>query len=138
MTKIIVWGPTDFADLPLSKPPHQLKNGAYSMADHDHPMFPEKMKERNFVKQALEDFAIKHSKYYVPNDNWLPSDFEIISTSQKGVNESAIEWAIINWVPIQEYYDMYELLENVKEYDYKIMIDRELVLVVDKTGKRID
>lgn len=82
--RILVYGGRDFGKLPKTSPPHMLSPGIYSFGDRKHPDWPKKWAESVFVKQTLEELAIKHSKHYVPNDNWLPSDIEIISGGATG------------------------------------------------------
>ena len=53
--------------------------------------------ERMHVLSVLEQFAIDNSECYNPNDNWLPSDIEIISGMAKGVDTVAVDWAVVNW-----------------------------------------
>lgn len=66
-------------------------------------------KERNHILSVLGQFAIDNSTCYVPNDNWLPSDFVIIAGGAKGVDTVAIDWAVVNWCLFKEYLPQWNL-----------------------------
>jgi len=59
---------------------------------------------RNYVLSVLEQFAIDNSVFYNPEDNWLPSDIEIISGMARGVDTYAADWAVVNWCKLHAFY----------------------------------
>lgn len=65
--------------------------------------YRKRMDERYFILSTLESLAIEYSKYYNPDDNWLPSDIEIISGRATGADSVAADWAIVNWCKLHEY-----------------------------------
>lgn len=80
--RILVCGGRSFANLPKTKPPHILKNGAGCAVDWDHPDFPAKKAEHDIVISKLYELAEKYSRCKADADeygNWLPTDIEIVS-----------------------------------------------------------
>lgn len=63
----------------------------------------ERIQERNFLMSTLDLFAAEHSEHYVPEDNWLPADIEIISGCATGADSVAIDWAVVNWCQLHEF-----------------------------------
>jgi hypothetical protein len=84
----LVCGGRDFGDLRIGR------------AD---PRWNDRVAERNFVVGTLESIAHERSGFYIPHDNWLPSDIIIIAGGARGADECAIEWAVVNWCRFQEF-----------------------------------
>lgn len=61
------------------------------------------VKQHQFISKSLSEFAIRHSKFYVPNDNWLPFDICIIAGKATGADSAAVDWASVNWCSFKEY-----------------------------------
>jgi hypothetical protein len=57
-----------------------------------------KYAEYEFIQRQMDRFAERNSKKYRPDDNWLPSDIEIIAGGATGVDTAAIDWACSNWL----------------------------------------
>lgn len=53
--------------------------------------------EQLFIFSELNKIAEARSKNFIPDDNWLPTDIEIISGMAKGVDTIAVDWAVCNW-----------------------------------------
>lgn len=85
--KILVCGGRSFADLSTS----EKKKDKKSIAQY------------NFVMQELHKITEEFSKFYKPDDNWLPSDITIISGGARGVDSVAIDFAVVNWCPFVEF-----------------------------------
>ena len=83
--KILVCGGRDFADV---KP-----------FDKD----SKARKEHAFVQRTLMEIISKYSKYYDPNDNWLPTDIIIITGDARGVDTSAYDFAVHNYCAYKGY-----------------------------------
>ena len=64
---------------------------------------PEKVEEYRNVFRVLDSFAVENSIYFLPVDNWLPSDIEIISGMARGADSVAVDWAVVNWCKVHEY-----------------------------------
>lgn len=61
------------------------------------------IRERLWIYGKLEEFAREHSKLSNPDENWLPSDFNIITGGCYGVDAVARDWAITNWCLYKEF-----------------------------------
>ena len=59
--------------------------------------------DRDKVYNVLDEFSIRYSSNWVPNDNWLPSDITTISGAAKGADRIAIDWATVNYARLEEY-----------------------------------
>lgn len=91
----LVCGGRDFGDLAM-----------YRREQHHEPdswMIRKKEKEYQFILNSIERIATERSIHYVPEDNWLPSDIEIISGMATGVDSVAVDWAISNWCKWHEF-----------------------------------
>jgi hypothetical protein len=55
------------------------------------------------VRNTLEKLAVKHSKFYKPDENWLPSDFVIITGGATGADDLGASWAMVNWTGYVEF-----------------------------------
>ena len=79
------------------KPFHILVCGGRDFANPDVKPREEALKEYRFLCRKLNELASKHSAFYVPEDNWLPSDIVIISGHAVGADRAAEDWAVVNW-----------------------------------------
>lgn len=71
---------------------------------YDH--YPENKKamdEYRFVMRMMDEIILPLSKEANSCDNWLPTDITIISGKAKGVDSTAIDWAITNYAQFEEY-----------------------------------
>jgi hypothetical protein len=93
--RILVCGGRNYGNIPKAKD----GNGP----DREHPDFPAREKEFNHVITELYRIAEARSKNFVPDDNWLPTDIEIISGMATGADAVAVDWAIVNWCHWHEY-----------------------------------
>lgn len=85
--RILVCGGRDFSDLST---PEKQKN--------------QKLRSQySFVFEELNKIVIEFSKEYNPDDNWLPTDITIISGGARGVDSTAIDFAICNFCPFVEF-----------------------------------
>lgn len=91
--RILVCGGRDFGHIDRYQQHHEPD--AYEVRKAE--------KEYQFVFSKLQDIAERYSKYYDPDDNWLPSDIEIISGMASGVDSVAVDWATCNWCKWHEY-----------------------------------
>lgn len=55
------------------------------------------------VREVLSDICDKHSRFYDPHDNWLPSDITIITGGASGADDLAATFAMVNWTGYQEF-----------------------------------
>lgn len=62
-----------------------------------------RLNEYRFIHSTLAKIVYENSTEYNPNDNWLPTDIVIISGGASGVDSAAIDFAICNYCPFQEY-----------------------------------
>lgn len=60
-------------------------------------------KEYRWAKRQLDRLAEQRSSYYEPDDNWLPSDIEIIHGGASGADRIGDEWGAVNWCIVHEY-----------------------------------
>jgi hypothetical protein len=60
-------------------------------------------KDKQKVFKVLDELCIKNSKYYTPNENWLPSDITIITGGASGADDLAASFAMVNWTVYKEY-----------------------------------
>src|ERR1700688_2951363 len=67
------------------------------------PQSDDRLVEYHYIHACLNDLIIEHSAFYVPNDNWLPTDIVIIEGGATGVDKVAADFAIINYCQ-QEHY----------------------------------
>lgn len=74
-----------------------------ALRSREHPEWGERERQYNFIMRTLDKLSILRSKYYNPDDNWLPSDIEIINGAAKGVDAVSTDWAIVNWCRFREY-----------------------------------
>jgi hypothetical protein len=93
---ILVCGGRNFGDLTTLQ-----RNFPFNYREH--PMWPRREAEYRFVQRTLDFAAIEFSKYYHPEDNWLPSDLKIISGAATGADSVAIDWAVCNLSSFGEY-----------------------------------
>lgn len=61
----------------------------------DHPQWAKREEEYKTLMEVLWELAEEYSTEYNPDDNWLPSDIEIISGGAKGADSIAEDWATI-------------------------------------------
>lgn len=87
--RVLVCGGRDFSKFPGHR---------YYTMERDHPLILKFDREYKFVFRSLDQIARKYSKEYKEDDNWLPSDLIIIEGGAKGVDETAQDWAITNFV----------------------------------------
>jgi hypothetical protein len=59
--------------------------------------------DKELIFKTLYDLCIKHSKFYNPDDNWLPSDIKIIAGGAAGADRIAISFAIQHYTQYKEY-----------------------------------
>ncbi len=85
--RILVCGGRDFSDLSV---PEKKKDS-------------KAIGQYKFVMKELHKITEEFSGMYNPNDNWLPSDITIISGGARGVDTTAIDFAIVNWCPFVEF-----------------------------------
>lgn len=85
--RILVCGGRDFGDV----------------RDRTRPDFVKKLDEALFCMWFLDRIAEQYSRYYNPDDNWLPADITIISGGAPGADDRAIDWAASNWTPVEVY-----------------------------------
>ena len=55
--------------------------------------------DRTLIYNTLYDL----SELKDENDNWLPSDIEIISGAAPGADSIALDWAVVNWCQFYEF-----------------------------------
>ena len=60
--------------------------------------FGNTLEERKYIFKELDAHAEKYS-----SEDFLPTDFTLICGMAPGVDMVAYDWAITNWVPIEEY-----------------------------------
>jgi hypothetical protein len=92
--RVLVCGGRDFGNLP----PHHVRDKPEFKA-----IWEAKKAEYLLMIAFLEKFSIENSIHYNPNDNWLPSDIEIISGMAKGADSAAVDWAVVNWCKVHEF-----------------------------------
>lgn len=63
----------------------------------------ERLKEYQFIQNALEHLACERSQYFNEDDNWLPADIQIVTGGASGADKAAVDWAIVNWGTFREY-----------------------------------
>lgn len=66
-------------------------------------LIDQRRKEYLFILSTLDRLSVEKSTLYDPDDNWLPSDIEIISGMASGADTAAIDWAVCNWCKTHEY-----------------------------------
>lgn len=61
--------------------------------------------DKNIVYRVLYDFCDKHGLWTEPDEygNRLPTGLVIIHGGAKGADRLADAWAVVNWVPFEEY-----------------------------------
>ncbi len=91
----LVCGGRDYGDLPM----RPMGGGL----DKNHPDFDERFRQAKKVLATLTILSEKYSANYIPDDNRLPSDIEIISGMARGVDTLAVDWAINNWCKWHEF-----------------------------------
>lgn len=69
-------------------------------------------RQRDLIKRTLYDLCDEYGCWQAPDQygNQLPGDITIIHGAAKGADRIADEWAVVNWVQIEEYpaqWDMY-------------------------------
>lgn len=77
------------------------------------------------VWAVLDTFAREYSRYYVHNDNWLPTDIVIIHGAAKGADSLADSWAVHNHAQIDKY------VANWKKYGKSAGYRRNMEMLVD-------
>jgi hypothetical protein len=87
---MLVFGGRDFGDLA-------------SLKDRSDPRYYQREKEYTFIFRTLDKISMQKSELYTPNDNWLPSDIEVISGMATGVDSVAFDWAACNWLKVHEF-----------------------------------
>jgi hypothetical protein len=83
--RVLVCGGRDFANIN----PHKKDDLSLS--------------QYRFVRSVLANFTNRFSKEWSLWDNWLPTDITIISGAAKGVDSAAIDYAISDFLPFEEY-----------------------------------
>ena len=115
---VLVCGGREFGKLPKQ----EFRNG---------PEWEQKEKEYLFVMQQLDLFSIEHSQYYDSQDNWLPSDIEIVSGGATGVDTAAIDWAVVNWCKFREYEAQWDKYGKAAGHMRNLeMLDKEPIDIV--------
>lgn len=97
----LVCGGRDFGDL-----------ANYREEQHHEPdsaVVRQKEKEYNFILRTLNRLSVERSSCFNPDDNWLPSDIEIISGMARGADKVAVDWAVVNWCKWHEFPANWEL-----------------------------
>lgn len=93
--RVLVTGGRDFGDLSCGR---------------ESPKWAAAYFQHYWVKGHLDRFAEKHSKFYVPDDNWLPSDIILVHGGcPTGVDRAADEWGVVNWVEPEEWKARWDL-----------------------------
>lgn len=61
--------------------------------------------DRNLLYNTLYDFCEARGLKTKPDEfgNWLPTGLTIIHGKAKGADLIADDWAVVNWVPVEEY-----------------------------------
>lgn len=67
------------------------------------PRYEEALREYQFIMQTLYQATIKHSKFYNPDDNWLPVDITIICGGATGADSVAEDFAIVHFCGLRVY-----------------------------------
>lgn len=91
--RILVCGGRDFGNIDRYQQHHEP----------DHPNVRKAEKEYSFIMEGLSNLICQYSIHYQENDNWLPSDIEIISGMASGVDSVAVDFAACNWMKTHEY-----------------------------------
>jgi predicted Rossmann-fold nucleotide-binding protein len=86
--KVIVCGGRDFGKIPSS---------------HD-PDYHQKVKEYNFIQRTLDRILHPQENITDDMDTWLPNDVTVITGGATGVDGAAVDWGIVNWTGLEEYY----------------------------------
>jgi hypothetical protein len=63
----------------------------------------ERLREYHYIQACLNDLIIEHSTFYVPNDNWLPTDIVIIEGGATGADQAAATFAHVNYCQHEQY-----------------------------------
>lgn len=61
-----------------------------------------KLAEYEFIHKFLHSLTLLYSTEYNPDDNWLPTDIEIIEGGAKGADSAAADFAIVNYTKLTE------------------------------------
>lgn len=96
MTIIVVTGGRTFGDIATLQ-------RRYPLAYRNHPLWPRREAEYDFVFRTLDYAAIELSQHYRENEKWVPDDLRIIAGGAAGADTVAIDWAKRNQVPYLEY-----------------------------------
>lgn len=67
------------------------------------PEYQERFDQYHNVHFVLDEFAKANSKEYKEDDDWLPTDIEIISGMAQGADTAAVDWAVINYTKVHEF-----------------------------------
>lgn len=61
--------------------------------------------DKKLLYNTLDQFCIDRGLQSEPDEygNWLPAGLTIIEGTAKGADQLAGDWAIVNWVPLEEY-----------------------------------
>jgi len=115
--KILVCGGRNFADVKRTKP----------IVEDEPPDVQEALQQYRFVHQELNKIACKYSKYFVEDDNWLPSDLTIIANKARGVASAASDFAAVHYCPFIEV--------PIKKHDKLLELEPDLILAFPGTGR---
>jgi hypothetical protein len=101
------------------------------------PMWAQRLAEYRFIFRTLDFAAIEFSKYYNPNDNWLPFDITIMSGMATGADTVAVDWAVMNCCPVDENYaDWARYGDAAGPIRNQIMTDKKPDLVIAFPGAK--
>lgn len=95
--RVLVCGGREFSALPMKS------NG--NGPDKEHPSYGSKMQELLFIHSTLYNLCDEFSLWTEEDSfgNKLPTNITIIEGGAKGADTGAAEWAVVNWVELEEY-----------------------------------
>lgn len=88
--KILVYGGRDFGKL-----------AGLTVKESDY--YKQKLREYKFIMEVLHKITVKYSKNFNPDDNWLPTDIEIISGMAPGADSVAVDFATIHYCSLRQF-----------------------------------
>lgn len=92
---VLVCGGRDFGDLVT------LVN---RLVDRTDPVWIAREAEYNFILRKLDEILHPLESITDDMDTWLPGPgLRIVSGAARGADSVAIDWAVVNWVSIEEY-----------------------------------
>jgi hypothetical protein len=96
MVVIVITGGRTFGDIASL----QRK---FPLIYREHPLWPRREAEYDFVFRTLDYAAAELSQRYNPHGPWQPHDLRIIAGGASGADTSAIDWAKARGATYQEY-----------------------------------